>query len=944
MAKTKKKSSKNKKKATRAPVKFTEMPLDQVMSKGEQQLSSGNAREAMKAFKYLKKEGYAPDTLPLSLFKTYLMRHEQLLEKKMMKEARVVLSSAVEFLPTGRNLSPETLKSSLRLLPLEKGVALYGEFLPCNDPLPEMERLIGNRAVLEDGLHLLDTLSGHTALVSQKACLENATVCMNAGHWGEALQALKPIPRKSPFSDIKIFAKLMTTFVNEDKKGMQKAISLLSKEFPLTSVPALLIAYAKEEGMQKAPGTLETATLLWGNIFLNERHAMALKKGVSGNNLLTIKQAAAGLATSLPPADRDKAICFLAEMAGQGVMEQTHEPDHVLALFKKMLPSKTRAERLFVKALAPKDNFFNDFTQAFWKDLDQLFPDKTEQNLAKAFVLVDITQALIRNQDRAYSLKDQLNAFFCGIGFKGVIQINDQDYGEGMHRVFLTLLSQALALDSENQDAYGLLLQLPLESPALRKALTPLLETMAGVFPDDPRPCLRLAKLHSRKSAVRKAETALKEAFRRAPHDGEVLEQYALSHIIASNRKLTVAKYHLAMGDLEAAAGMGVASLGVYIVEKRLLWDLIKTRKFSRKVFEALTGCLSPAQTLKVLALFKIDLSAGAVVYPSAPRGLQSVFNEVKKQIPELTSREILYLLKPVGEPFRELYHSPDCASWFMDKRGTILTRLDSRDLTGIALELVANGATDPVIRELGKRMDAAGNDTHPESIVMAFLHLSLTHIRGDRVNAHTFSSIIDSAQEPVKERLRKLSRRIAPIAPGHLRPAYEQFDFSLLSAPFGGGNFPFDINPEAMDEFEEMIEMVMGNSMDEDVADWDDDDNWGDFQVEEVFCKGLNADVIYDLVFDLMEDAEWILDNLKAPDRESYELDFMDSFETLLGAVRKKGLDSPDAFRKVGVRFARDVPCAQVVLRAFNAVGKARAAPASKELLSFMLGMRIGL
>jgi tetratricopeptide (TPR) repeat protein len=926
------------------------MPLDQVMARGEQQLSSGNAREALKSFKYLKKEGYDPAPISLCLFKAYLMRYEQLLEKKMMKEAEaeVVLSSAVEFLPTGRDLSPETLKSSLRLLPLEKGVALYGEFLPCNDPLPEMERLIGNRAVLEDSLPLLDTLPGHTALVSQKTCLEKASVCMNAGHWEKALQALKPIPRKSPFSDIKIFAKLMATFAKEDKKGMQKASSLLGKEFPLTSVPALLTPYAKEEGMPSAPGTRETATLLWGNAFLNERHARALKKGVSDNNLLKIKQAATGLATSLPSANRDKAICFLAEMAGQGVMEQTHQPDHVLALFKKMLPSKTMAERLFVKVLAPKDHFFNDLAQEFWKNLDQLFPDKTEENLAKAFFLVEITQALIRNPDVAFSVKDQLNSFFRRIGFKGVIQINDQDYGEGMHRVFLTILSQALALDSENHDAYGLLLQLPLESPALRKALTPLLETMARVFPDDPRPCLRLAKLHSRKSAVRKAETALKEAFRRAPHDGEVLEQYALSHVIASNRQLTVVKYQLAMRDLEAAAGLGVASLGVYIAEKRLLWDLINTRKFSRKVFEALTGSLSPAQTLKVLALFKIDLSDPAASYSTAPRGVQSVFNGVKKQIPELTSREILYLLKPVGEPFKELYHSSDCASWFMDKRGTILTRLDSRDLTGIALDLVANGATDPVIRELGKRMDAC-NDNTPESIVMAFLHLCLTHIRGDRVNAHIFSSIINSAQEPVKERLRKLSRRLAPIAPGYLRPAYEQFDFSLLTGPFGGGNFPFDINPEAMDEFEEIIEKVMGSSMDEDGADWDDDgdwdddDSWGDFQVEAVFCKGLDDEVIYDLVFDLMEDAEWILENLKDPDRESYELDFMDSFVTLLGAVRKKGLDSPDAFRKAGVRFARHVPCAQNVLRAFNSVGKASATPASKELLSFILGMRIG-
>ncbi len=818
-------------------------------------------------------------------------------------------------------------------MPLNQVVALYGDLLPTSDPMPEMERLIGNRAVLEDRLPLLDSLPGHTALASQKACLEKASLCMNAGHWEKALETLKPIPRKSPFADIKIFAKLMASFLKDDKEGMQRAVSLLSKEFPLTSVPALLTAYGKEEGMPSAPGTRETATLLWGNAFLNDRHARTLKKGVSDNNLLKINQAATELTASLTAGHREKAICFLAEMACQGVMEQTHQADQALALLKKMLPSEVQAERLLIKTFAPKDHFFNDLTQEFWEDLDQLFPDKTGRDLAKAFVLVEITQALIRNPEGAFSVRDQFNSLFCGIGFKDVIQIKARDNGEGMHRVFLTILRQALALDSENQDAYGLLLQLPLGSPALRKTLIPLLETMARVFPDDPRPWLRLAKLHARKSAVRKAETALKEAFQRAPHDGEVLEQYALSHVIASNRQLTVDKYPLAMRDLGAAAKMGVTSLGVCIAEKQLLWDLIQTRKFSPKAFGEKTDGLSLAQTLKVLALFKIDLSDPAAICSTAPRGLQSVFNGFKKQIPELTSRELRYLLEPVGEPLRELYHSSDCASWFMDKGGTILARLNSRDLTGIALDLVANGATDPVIRELGKRV-AAGNDTHPESIVMAFLHLSLTHIRGDRVNAHTFTSLIDSARETVKEALRKLSRRLAPIAPGHLRPAYAQFDFSQLSTPLE------EIYPGAMDEIHETMEKVMGQDDD----DWDNDGGWSEFQVEEVFCKGLDAGVIHGMVYDLKEAAEWVLENHKHPDRRVYGQNFINAFETLLQAAGKKGLDSPDAFRKAGVRFARHVPCAQNALNAFNTVDKASADPVSNELLSFILGMRIGL
>ncbi|MCP4116379.1 MAG: hypothetical protein GY737_13410 [Desulfobacteraceae bacterium] len=954
MAKAKKKRGKNRKKATDTKVPFADMPLDQVAAKGEQQLSAGNAREALKTFKYLKKTGFDPDTLSTCLFKAYLLRYGQLLEKKMMKEAGVVLASAVEFLPAGKDLSPAILKSSLTLLPLEKGVALYGDFLSCNDPMPEMERLIGNRSVLEDGLSLLDALPGHTALASGKACLEKASVSMNAGHWEKALKELKPVPRKSPFADIKIFAKLMTSFVNDDQKGMEKASSLLGKEFPLTSVPTLLTAYAKEGGIPSAPGTRETATLLWGNAFSSETHARALGKGVSENNFPKIKQAAAGLVAALPAADRGKAMEFLAETAGQGIVEKTRQSDDVLALFKKMLPSRARAERLFIKALAPKDRFFNDLTEAFWHQLDHLFPDTTERNLARAHVLVEITQDLILNPDGAFTVRNQLNSLFRDIGFKDTIQIKDQDWGEGMDLIALTIIGQALALDNGNPDAYGLMLRLPLDSPALRKAITPLLETMAGVFPDDPRPCLRLAKLYSRKSAVRKAETALKEAFRRAPHDGEVLEQYALSHIIASNRKLTVLKYRLAMGDLDAAAKMGVPSLGVCIAEKRLLWDLIKTGKFSRKVFEELTRGLSPVQTMKVLALFKIDLSAPGAVYSSAPRGMPSVFNGLKKQIPELTSREVLYLLKPVDEQLKELYHESDCASWFMDKRGTILTRLNSRDLTEIAPDLAASGATDQVIRELAKRI-AAMEDNTPESILMEFLHLSLTHIRGDRIKARAFPSIIDSAAEPVKERLRKISRRLAPMAPHHLRTAYEQFDFSQVDSPFGNGPFPFDIDPDQQNALEDMMERLMDGFMDEDDDDWDDDDwddddtweddgDWKLFKVAEVFCKGLYAAEIYDLVYELKKDAGWVLNNARHPDRELYAWDFIDTFEILLKAVGRKGLESQKEFRQAGVRFALHVPCAHDALSAFNIANKISGHHISKELASFVLGIKMGL
>ena len=56
------------------------------MDRGEELLAAGNAREALKAFKHLKKKEFNPDILSPCLFRAYLMRYGQLREKKMMKE------------------------------------------------------------------------------------------------------------------------------------------------------------------------------------------------------------------------------------------------------------------------------------------------------------------------------------------------------------------------------------------------------------------------------------------------------------------------------------------------------------------------------------------------------------------------------------------------------------------------------------------------------------------------------------------------------------------------------------------------------------------------------------------------------------------------------------------------------------------------------------------
>lgn len=951
---------------------FASMPPARVADKGDQWLAAGNARDALRAFKFLKKSGYEPGIVTLRMFQAYLVRYQQLMEKKMANEAEVVLAAALEFFPAGGSLPLETLEAAIRLLPLENAVTLYRDALFSMEAVPEMERLIGTRAVLEDNLDLLNGLPGHLALVKEKECLEQATVSMNAGHWDQAVKELNRVSRKSPFAEIKIFAKLMAAFALQDKTGVQKALALLDKGFSLTSLQELLGAYAAEDGLPQASGNGETARLLWGQPFLNQGYAGDLKQAVAENNPVKITRAVAGLTARLDSPDQASAVEFLAEIAGQGVVDVTKEPDHVLALFKKLpLPDP---HAMFARFAAPRAAFLTEFALPFWRQIEQLFSDPEDQKLARGLILAKIAERMVNDPDIVFELQDGLGRFFSAIGCGDKVCFDDVGDGADSHLVVAAVLEQALGFDPENPMGYELLLTVPFDSPALRRALPPLLESAAGVFSHDPRPYLRLAQIYLHKSAVRKAEGVLKKAFARAPHDNSVLEQYALCHVATACKNIKSRKYDLAFQDLEAAEKMGVPSLGIYIVEKRLLCTCAQTLKFSKKLFEGMTRGLNLGDTLRVLALFKLDLEDPDHGCPDAPRGLAAVFNSHKKRIKELTSQGLAALLKPLPMLGRGLYSKHTCAALFLGKRATVLNGLSDTDLMDIALDLAKYGHMDAVVDQLAKRVNMDKDEDGGR--LMQFLYRSLCHIRGDSVSSQVFLNLIDSVSPPLKEKLRSISRQVAAIAPQQFRTAYEQFDFTLLDRPGFMDDMPFDFNSREMDELAEImdrarqdgmgefldsfmdrinadgmgaaLESIVGEIMENfDPDEYFDDDVYDidlkEFKVRKVFGNRVNADQIHDLVHELVQDSLYLRDARGADEVTEDSRDFIKSCDRLLAALRQGGLDSSNDFRRTGKQFCQNIAYGREILLAFQTASRRSGLPVSMDLKSFILGMKQG-
>ena len=979
MARKKKKKGGNRKKGSTAQALLSGMSLDELMAAGNQFLAAEKIRDALRAFKRAEKNGALPEIIFPKLFQAYLIRCQQLTGKKMFKEAEAIMVSALSYRPTGEHISHETLSLGLKILPVKEAVELYADFFNFNDPHPRMEQKLANRAIFESDLDCLSSLPTTSAINRDKDCLEKALDWMNQGQWEETLKILKPLPRKSPFSDIKIFARLMTAFGKDDRPAMLKALSMLNEDFPLTSVTNLLKSHIQDEKQQSPKKYPETAVCLWGSSIFKKDHALAFEKAVAAKNLKNIKKSVVDLASCLDTETPGSAVEFLAQVAAKGIYGYEEEDIKTISdLFQLIFKNKAKANEKLDAFFAPTAHFLNDMTESFWKNTKKTFPDKTERLMAKALVLTDIAREIILHPEPIFEMRHNLNRVLKQIGL-GEISLQKQWSLEEMHLIAVKLISKAVAMDPKNRESHDLLLDLPLGSANFRKTMGPMLETMATVFPDDPRPCLRLADIHGKKGAFRKAETALKDAFKRAPHDGEVLEKYALSHLSPSFLNMKREKFELALRDLDAAEKMDVNSLGIYITEKKLLYNLLKTGKFTKKSFEELAEGLSPVEAIKLLLLFKLDLEDPKVPALEKTRGVTALFNAHQKKIKSLGSQDLAFLLKPVPFPFKNLFFKSHVYSYLLDTRISLLTQLNAEDFMDIALDLVEGGAMDLVIQELTNRLpekDIQKKDTN--TTIMAFLYTSLCHIKGNGKEAGTLSELVENAAPPVIEKLRALSRRLAPMVPNYMRPAFEIFDFTMLDMPFPGkfpfnssGNFPFnpfedfpieDLNPRNISDMKERLNQVLEAVLDggelpemlkamleDDDDDFDDyygdDDDYDDellhFQAEKIFGSKVRNSDVKALISELLFNAGYAIEKnaLKVD-----VLDFMQPFNKLINVLKKRGLSTSDDFRRAGKRFAENIDSAGDVFTAFENNGKRYGSKISKQLTYFIMGMKTGL
>ncbi len=942
MGKGKKKNT-SRKKRLQEKQKFKNMSGDQLIAKGDTCLENSNVRGALEAYKQAKMNKASLDIVMPKLFHAYALRHKQLKDQKLFKEADVVLDMGIKIFSSIPVLTSALLKDCILFFPVQKSLEIYKNYIKANPSVTEIETSLANRFVAEDSLFLAQELNEGSRLKSDLGLIQNAKAQMEAGDWENALHEMRAVSRKSPYFEMKVFAKAMVSYVKDDRNALGKALCMLKKDFPFSSVSILLREYAADgrlESSDKYPGT--AALLMGGNIH-GQTYQSNLERAVNSGNISSINKWIKFLSEILCPDTPETAVVSILELIGSGINQVQMNHDTFKKLLKSNLSSETQRNRLFVKGMSSNVNFLSFYTVKYLEIIEEDFPDREERQIAKSIVLLEIINALNHDSEFAYEYDEELYEIF------DFFDIPDDVLDEDEGQIIFQIAKKAIDLDPENSDAYDIIMDLPLESPAMRKSMEQILLKRVEIFDKGHLACLKLAELYYMKNAVRKAEDILLLAYTRAPHDLQVQEKYAVSFIISGVRNLKHKKWALVARDLKKAEKFKINSLKILLAEKQLFSHTLETHKFSRNMFETVTCGFSLCETMNVLLLLSLDMEDPDHIRSVKTRGFATVFNSFKKRVAALSSHEVYSLLKPMKELFGPLFWKPFFAGPLIGEKGKILSRLSNDDFTNLIVALVQNDYMKMVIKELGKRRKTARAEL---SVIFDFYYAALCHFQGGMNDFSQFEEIINRADDPLKERLRRISRTLSKIAPVFMKGAFESFDFQRLD-PY---NFFPGLSEDGFDEddFDEdftlpdkkLLEGLLGDVIDEffkTAGQTMPEIFQSNFKPKNVFGKNCDERSFNDVVFDLEESAD-LLVSVQRSERREISAEFIADFSQLISLIKKTGIESLCEFRQIGKKFATECESANIIIQALDMCKIAMTDLSSSEAQHFIMGMRTGI
>lgn len=817
--------NKPKKTASRQQDIFKTASGEELAALGERLMQGGKYRDAVESLKMAAKKGAPNDRVTPLLRRAYTMRAQQLLEKGLMAEAAAVRQIAFALMPPAHRMSEGDLLDSLKMAGLEQAIAAYADFLKAGKPSPAIETLLAERLIAHSQWDILETLPETCVIRKDAAIAAIARDFMNQGEWASALDALKSIPRTSPWASVRLLCLALTCFQNEDDPGMHRALSMIPEGSALAPLARVMAADTR------------AIPCLWEGPLTLEHDIQRLLGALTEQNLTLIQHLVKKIASVLHPQNPTLAVCDLLALLGPVFIRQNMDPDDYFNIMDALLPYELSSLiSLKLESLMGNPRPLRRMLR-YIPLLQHEFPDKKDQDIAAALLIQD---AVNKNP----LLISGAHASQQVVSFKDIKELKKhfQLGATSIPGVITELLNKASVMDPENRGLYELLAaHIDTAVRESKKWVEEGLLRMKTHFPDDPYPCLQLAKLYYTQNAHRKAETNLNEAFRRAPHDSGVLTMRVVSLLVSAHQNIKRGNMPLALQDIDKAEAFGDTDLRFLVAEKRILASLAVQDAPSRlkkwmgfdnsrlnQVMEDGLIDLSLTDRIKTLAALTVDIDL--VEKHSALReqkvlAAKNALGQLLKKSKALTAADAAALLSPPRLPMTISSAVNNIAKILVEQDKTILSRVEDGVLPGILENLLHLGLMKPALAELKRRIPKT---PAPLTHLLKFYEITFRHLnRTLKNNANEYKRLLAKVPAPEMEAIRLASRRLAQFAdPGTpLHDALSTFDFNrLFQFPFhkifrnfGPEDLPF---PKPSD------------------LDWDDDDDDDDDEEEDEYSN----------------------------------------------------------------------------------------------------------
>ncbi|MGB9498535.1 MAG: tetratricopeptide repeat protein [Dissulfuribacterales bacterium] len=795
MAKNKKKR-KNRNKKNQLLKKASAAELFQ---QSEDLLNAGKPRDAIATLKTAAKKGWPRDQIDRALFKAYSLRAVHLREKGMESEAEEVNKHACALMPSYQSLTDEELLPFLRAVDTQKAAFIYAEFLESNKPSGKIEQHLAGALLVCQKWDLMDMFDDGIPLTREISSVMDAVNAMNAGAWESALESLNRVPRTSPWAALRVFCRAMVCFYKEDDTGMQRALNMIPDDALLKTLSRNLA------------NDIHACTCLWDGPVHLEDDISNLLDEIQQHRFRKAEKCIKKIAKTLSPRETDRATFHILELLCERVTTGRVNEFDFLNMMRKLLP------RPLAELLAVKIDCFVAFSMPFSSAAEYLsmldieFPGKKDRAMATAFVILKTIENFQRSSSCGLPLDDN------GYRLKTLLNLTS----ENLSMFVFELLLYAIQQDPENRAAYELLLNLPAFNRQSKKWIEEGLSVMRTQFPDDPFPCLELAKLYYSRNAYRKAENILNEAMTRAPHDIRVVNMHVMSLLISSDKNITRGKPHLAGKDIAKAESLVSPETRFLVTEKQILLRIAEHGQLSlfknttitdygdvRRIIEEFTQHLTPFECLRALGALYIDINDSAKKKIWDKKMIRVVYQAIRrrlKSIDELTRPEINSLLMPLTLDL-PVIPGNDMAGLFVQMGKGVLGRIDDAYIIRVFDSLISTCHFKAVLKEIKRRKKTADKNF---AVMLDFYEVTIKHLTGDLFNDESaFFNVIDNVSASDIEPLRATARRLAPYAEDNivLKKALENFDFKYLaSSPFMDDPDDF-YDDEFDDEFDDEL------------------------------------------------------------------------------------------------------------------------------------------